>query len=61
MQDKPVSPRQLCGARTRAKGDFRYREADTIKQRYRRLPAGAEEAHDLNRLLFKVLAALSSD
>ena len=36
MQDKPVSPRQLYGARTRAKGDFRYRTAPSIKQRYRR-------------------------
>jgi hypothetical protein len=38
MQDKPVSPRQLYEARTRAKGDFRYRTAPSIKQRYRRPP-----------------------
>ena len=38
MQDKPVSPRQLYGARTRAKADFRYRR--TSGQHQTALQAG---------------------
>ena len=44
MQDKPVSPRQLYGARTPAEGDFRYWTAARVKQRYRRIASGLPES-----------------
>ena len=38
---------RLCRARTRAKADFRYRTAASIKQRYGRWPAVAAESSEL--------------
>src|SRR5258705_13970391 len=58
MQDKPVSPRQLCGARTRAKGDFRYRTAESIKQRYRRSLAARPCRQIMRQLLDRIAEAL---